>query len=167
MASMLDNKVLSHAQQEHYNWRILEIRMASCDTDVCPVDLGIRRKTIFLWQQDCKSFFRDCGERLGMLSDVCTHDVMLTLEANTTYTRTNQQINRLINGPINIIVGTESLKQSHMNFISSIRLTFNVPTTTLTLHDIYTCRGKTNAVHKIAISRLQVIGYNLAIESGH
>ena len=99
-----------------------------------------------------------------MSDDPWAHTVKLTLATNTP---TSKHIQSLINNSIDDIkVGIESVKQSIINSTSSRRLTYKALNPPLTIHKVYKCRGNINEVHRMAFSRLRVIGHTLAIETG-
>ena len=99
-----------------------------------------------------------------MLDNPWAHAVTLTLATNTP---TSKHIHSLINNYVDdATVGIESLKQTIASSTSSRRQSYITMNPNLSVHNIYKCRGKTDKMHRIAFNRLQVIGHNLAIETG-
>ena len=99
-----------------------------------------------------------------MFDDPWAHAVRLTLATNTP---TSKHIQSLINNSTyDIKAGIEFVRQSIINSASSRRLTYKVLNPSLTVHEVYKCRGHVNEVHRVAFSRLRVIGHTLAIETG-
>ena len=99
-----------------------------------------------------------------MPDDPWAHAVKLTLATNTP---TSKHIKSLINNSVDDIkVGIEYVRQSILNSSSSRRTTYKLLNPTLTVHNMYKCRGNVNEVHRVAFSRLRVIGHTLAIETG-
>lgn len=149
-----------------YNWgikQLLGVRMTTC-TDICYVELGYPTlKSLVLSKQ--RKFFQSLwSERSGMVDDPWAHTVRLTLATNTP---TSKHIRGLIDNVVDDVkVDITRLKQSISDSVSSRRLAYKELNPTLTVHDIYMCRGKTNELHRMAFSRLRVIGHNLVIETG-
>ena len=120
-------------------------------------------KSIILSKQR-KLFQRLWKERRNMSDDPWAHTVRLTMTYNTPI---NTYINNLINNSVDdVAVGIESIKLSIANSTSSRRQSYLIMNPSLTAHAIYKSRGNMNELHRIAFSRLWVIGHNLAIETG-
>ena len=149
-----------------YNWgikQLLGVRMTTC-TNVCYAELGYAPLKSLVLARQRKFFQQLWGERRRMSDDPWAHTVKLTLATNTP---TSKHIQSLINNSIDDIkVGIESVKQSIINSTSSRRLTYKALNPPLTIHKVYKCRGNINEVHRMAFSRLRVIGHTLAIETG-
>ena len=137
--------------------------MTTC-TDVCYAELGYSPLKSLVVARQRKFFQRLWWERRRMSDDPWAHALNLTLATNTP---TSKHIQNLINNSLDDIkAGIQSVKQSILNSSSSRRLTYKVLNPTLTVHEVYKCRGKVNEVHRVAFSRPRVIGHTLAIETG-
>ena len=149
-----------------YNWgikQLLGVRMTTC-TDVCYVELGYPPLRSIIMSKQRKLFQRLWEERRGMSDDPWVHAVRLTMTHNTPV---STHINNLINNSVDdVAVGVESIKLSIASSASSRRQSYLVMNPSLALHPIYKSRGNINELHRIAFSRLRVIGHNLAIETG-
>ena len=76
-------------------------------------------------------------------------------------------INNLIHNSVHDVkFSIEILKSNIIRSESSRRITYLAMNPSLSVHHIYSSRGKVNEVHRIAFSRLRVISHNLAIETG-
>lgn len=149
-----------------YTWGIKQlfgVRMTTF-TDVCSLNSGTHHSSP-LYFQNRESFFQRLWKvRRDMLDDPWAQAVRLTMTHNTpTNTHINSPINDSVDG---IALSIKAMKLSIVNSISSRRQSYLLMNPSLTVHDIYRSRGNINEIHRIAFSRLQVTGHNLAIETG-
>ena len=149
-----------------YNWgikQLLGVRVTTC-TEMCYMELGYPSLKALIQAKQRKFFQLLWGERHGSLDDPWTHAVRLTLASNTS---TGRYINSLIHNSVDDVkLSIETLKSNIIRSVSSRRIAYLEMNPSLTVHHIYSCRGKVNEVYRIAFSRLRVISHSLAIETG-
>ncbi len=149
-----------------YSWgikQLLGVRVTTC-TEMCYVELGYPLLKALI-QAKQRTFLQLLwSEMHDSLDDPWTHAVRLTLASNTA---TGRYINSLIHNSLDDVkLRIENLKSNIMRFVSSRRIVYLEMNTSLTVHHIYSYRGKVNELYRIAFSRLRVICHNLATETG-
>ena len=149
-----------------YNWgikQLLGVRVTTC-TEMCYVELGYPSLKALIQAKQRKFFQSLWDERHDSHDDPWTHAVRLTLASNTP---TGRHIDGLIHNAVDDVkLNIETLRSNIVRSASSRRITYLQMNPSLTVHHLYSCRGKVNEVHRIAFTRLRVVSHNLAIETG-